>query len=65
MISFLGALMVLFLLQSDSASESSDECTSDCSEHSLVEQTFTSQQKCHKCNKHLTTERQGLQCTGE
>ncbi|XP_067935924.1 phosphatidylinositol 3-kinase regulatory subunit alpha-like [Watersipora subatra] len=47
-----------------SSTESSDECTSDRSEHDLQEQLFSASIKCHKCGKGIIrgSSRQGFQC---
>ncbi|KAF6023115.1 hypothetical protein EB796_018577 [Bugula neritina] len=45
-----------------SSTESSDECTTDSSEHDLLEQVFPVAVKCHKCSKYIASGSTGFQC---
>lgn len=59
-----GVLSLLSDQEQDDADES-EECTSESTEHELLEHSFSSLQRCHKCNKYLYgIIRQGLQCQG-
>mgnify|MGYP001800303856 CR=1 FL=1 len=56
-------LFAVFQEQEDA--DESEECTSEPTEHELLEHSFSSLQRCHKCNKYLYgIIRQGLQCQG-